>query len=76
MISGILFLVIGGVFLINGYMIKVKKRHDMVQDLKDRKRKEMDKEAYANRIGRREMLAGIAFIVAGALILVGKLAGL
>lgn len=45
----------------------------MVQNLVDRKRKEMDEEAYANRIGRREMLAGIACILAGIFILIGEL---
>ena len=63
MIIGILFLALGNIFTVTGYMIKVKKRYDMVQNLVDRKRKEMDEEAYANRIGRREMLAGIACIL-------------
>ena len=73
MIIGILFLVLGVIFTVTGYMIKVKKRYDMVQNLVDKKRKEMDEEAYANRIGRREMLAGIACILACILILAGKL---
>ena len=73
LIIGILFLVLGVIFTVTGYMIKVKKRYDMVQNLVDKKRKEMDEEAYANRIGRREMLAGIACILAGILNLAGKL---
>ncbi len=73
MIIGILFLALGIIFTVTGYMIKVKKRYDMVQNLVDRKRKEMDEEAYANRIGRREMLAGISCILAGIFILIGEL---
>lgn len=73
MVIGILFLVLGIVFTVTGYMIKVKKRYDMVQNLVDKKRKEMDEEAYANRIGRREMLAGIGCILAGIFILIGEL---
>ena len=73
MIIGILFLAIGVVFTVIGYMIKVKKRYDMIQNLTDRKRKQMDEETYANRIGKRDMLAGIGFILAGAAILIGEL---
>lgn len=73
MFVGIMFLVLGVIFTVIGYNIRVKKRHDMVKDLADRKRKEMDEEAYAKRIGRREMLAGAACILAGVFILIGEL---
>ncbi len=72
MLIGIIFLLIGAVFAVTGYMIRVKKRYDMVQNLTDRKRKEMDEEAYANRIGKRDMLAGAAFILSGIFILIGE----
>lgn len=73
MIIAILFIAFGTLFTFIGYKIKVKKRYDMVQNIADRKRKEMDEEAYANRVGRREMIAGIACILAGIVILIGKL---
>ena len=65
MIIGILFLVLGVIFTVTGYMIKVKKRYDMVQNLVDKKRKEMDRGSLCQSNWQTEMLAGIACILAG-----------
>ena len=62
MVTGIISISLGIIFLIFGYLIYVKEKYDLINDFTEQKKKGLSAYAYARRVGIIELFTGIVLL--------------
>lgn len=73
MVTGIISISLGIIFLIFGYLIYVKEKYDLINDFTEQKKKGLSAYAYARRVGFIELVTGIVINVYGVIGLITRI---
>lgn len=73
MVTGIISIGLGIVFMLFGYLIYVKKKYHLINDFAEQRKKRLATDLYASRVGLIELITGIAAVMYGVISLIVKI---